>query len=41
MNKGLAARQAELEAERDARVLVEEAVDVTLPTACRPAPATR
>lgn len=27
----LAARQAELEAERDARVLVEEAVDVTLP----------
>ena len=30
-NKALAARQAELEAERDARVLVEEAVDVTLP----------
>ncbi len=28
---GLAARQAELEAERDARVLVDEAVDVTLP----------
>jgi phenylalanyl-tRNA synthetase alpha chain len=27
----IAARQAELEAERDARVLVEEAVDVTLP----------
>jgi len=27
----LAARQAELEAERDARVLIEEAVDVTLP----------
>src|SRR5919197_2041053 len=27
-----AAREAELEAERDARVLVEEAVDVTLPT---------
>jgi phenylalanyl-tRNA synthetase alpha chain len=27
----LAARQAELEADRDARVLVEEAVDVTLP----------
>ncbi|MEO9139323.1 MAG: phenylalanine--tRNA ligase subunit alpha [Jatrophihabitans sp.] len=27
-----AARQAELEAERDARVLVEESVDVTLPT---------
>lgn len=31
VNKALAARQAELEAERDARVLVEEAVDVTLP----------
>lgn len=31
VNKGLAARQAELEAERDARVLVEESVDVTLP----------
>ncbi|MBC9730465.1 phenylalanine--tRNA ligase subunit alpha [Streptomyces sp. TRM68367] len=31
VTKGLAARQAELEAERDARVLVEEAVDVTLP----------
>jgi phenylalanyl-tRNA synthetase alpha chain len=30
--KALAARLAELEAERDARVLVEEAVDVTLPT---------
>ena len=29
--QALAARQAELEAERDARVLVEEAVDVTLP----------
>ncbi|MCW2494934.1 phenylalanine--tRNA ligase subunit alpha [Jatrophihabitans sp.] len=28
----LATRQAELEAERDARVLVEEVVDVTLPT---------
>jgi phenylalanyl-tRNA synthetase alpha chain len=28
----LAARQAELEAERDLRVLVDEAVDVTLPT---------
>ena len=28
----LASRQAELEGERDARVLVEEAVDVTLPT---------
>jgi phenylalanyl-tRNA synthetase alpha chain len=32
----LAARQAELEAERDARVLVEEAVDVTLPWDRRP-----
>ena len=32
----LAARLAELEAERDARVLVEEAVDVTLPTDRRP-----
>src|SRR2546430_2190095 len=32
INKALAARQAEPEAERDARVLVEEAVDVTLPT---------
>ncbi|MEU2950010.1 phenylalanine--tRNA ligase subunit alpha [Streptomyces xanthochromogenes] len=31
VNKALAARQAELEDERDARVLVEEAVDVTLP----------
>ncbi|WP_335975478.1 phenylalanine--tRNA ligase subunit alpha [Streptomyces sp. CA2R106] len=31
VNKALTARQAELEAERDARVLVEEAVDVTLP----------
>jgi phenylalanyl-tRNA synthetase alpha chain len=30
--KALAARLAELEAERDARVLIEEAVDVTLPT---------
>ena len=30
------ARQAELEAERDARILVEEAVDVTLPTGRRP-----
>ncbi len=32
VGKALAARQAELETERDARVLVEEAVDVTLPT---------
>jgi phenylalanyl-tRNA synthetase alpha chain len=31
VNAALAARQVELEAERDARVLVEEAVDVTLP----------
>jgi phenylalanyl-tRNA synthetase alpha chain len=30
--EALAARQAELEAERDHRVLVEQAVDVTLPT---------
>ncbi len=29
-------RQAELEAERDARILTEEAVDVTLPTGRRP-----
>jgi phenylalanyl-tRNA synthetase alpha chain len=31
VNKGLAERRVELEAERDARVLTEEAVDVTLP----------
>ncbi|MGK5531948.1 phenylalanine--tRNA ligase subunit alpha [Streptomyces sp. URMC 129] len=31
VSKALAARQEELEAERDERVLVEEAVDVTLP----------
>lgn len=31
VNQALGARQEELEAERDARVLVEEAVDVTLP----------
>lgn len=31
-----AARQGELEAERDARILVEEAIDVTLPTGRRP-----
>src|SRR5690348_18126157 len=36
VNKALAARQAELEAERDSRVLVEETVDVTLPTGRRP-----
>ena len=32
LGRALADRQAELEAERDARVLVEETVDVTLPT---------
>ncbi|MDI5973609.1 phenylalanine--tRNA ligase subunit alpha [Streptomyces sp. SL13] len=37
VNKALAARQGELEAERDARVLVEEAVDVTLSYDRRPA----
>ncbi|WP_062207795.1 phenylalanine--tRNA ligase subunit alpha [Demequina oxidasica] len=31
MNKAIESRQSDLEAERDARVLVEEAVDVTLP----------
>ncbi len=31
VNQALAARQAELEAEHEARILVEEAVDVTLP----------
>ncbi|MBL0886793.1 phenylalanine--tRNA ligase subunit alpha [Myceligenerans indicum] len=31
VNKAVAARQTQLEAERDERVLVEEAVDVTLP----------
>jgi phenylalanyl-tRNA synthetase alpha chain len=36
INAALAARQTELEDERDRRVLVEEAVDVTLPTARRP-----
>jgi phenylalanyl-tRNA synthetase alpha chain len=36
VNKALAARQTELEAERDSRVLVEETVDVTLPTGRRP-----
>jgi phenylalanyl-tRNA synthetase alpha chain len=34
--EAVAARQAELEAERDARVLVEETVDVTLPGDRRP-----
>jgi phenylalanyl-tRNA synthetase alpha chain len=37
VNAALAARQLELEAERDARVLVDEAVDVTLPTDRQPA----
>jgi phenylalanyl-tRNA synthetase alpha chain len=36
VNAALAARQLELEAERDARVLVDEAVDVTLPTDRQP-----
>ncbi|WP_375478201.1 phenylalanine--tRNA ligase subunit alpha [uncultured Jatrophihabitans sp.] len=35
VNTAIAARQAELERERDERVLVEEAVDVTLPTGRR------
>jgi phenylalanyl-tRNA synthetase alpha chain len=37
VKQALAQRQAELESERDTRVLVEEAVDVTLPTDRRPA----
>lgn len=37
LHQAIAARQAELEAERDARVLVEEAVDVTLPADRAPA----
>ncbi|AEW97572.1 MULTISPECIES: phenylalanine--tRNA ligase subunit alpha [Streptomycetaceae] len=37
VNQALKKRQEELEAERDARVLVEEAVDVTLPYDRRPA----
>ncbi|WP_062522362.1 phenylalanine--tRNA ligase subunit alpha [Demequina silvatica] len=40
MGRALAARTEELEAERDARVLVEEAVDVTLPVS-RQAPGAR
>lgn len=36
VNAAFAARTAELEAERDARVLLEETVDVTLPTDRRP-----
>jgi phenylalanyl-tRNA synthetase alpha chain len=35
VSRALAARQGELEAERDARILREETVDVTLPTARR------
>jgi phenylalanyl-tRNA synthetase alpha chain len=37
VNKALGERQAVLEAEHEARILVEEAVDVTLPTDRRPA----
>ena len=36
VNQAIAVRQAELEVERDERVLVEETVDVTLPTDRRP-----
>jgi phenylalanyl-tRNA synthetase alpha chain len=36
VNRALTERQGELEAERDARVLVEESVDVTLPVDGRP-----
>jgi phenylalanyl-tRNA synthetase alpha chain len=36
VTQALAARQAELEAERDARILVDEAMDLTLPPARRP-----
>lgn len=36
VTQAIEARRGELEAERDARVLVEEAVDVTLPTDRRP-----
>ena len=36
VNQAFAARQAELEAEHEERMLVEETVDVTLPTARRP-----
>lgn len=36
VNKAFAARQAALEAQRDAEVLVAEAIDVTLPSARRP-----
>ncbi len=42
MSKALKERQAELEEERDQRVLVEETVDVTLPWNRAPrGPATR
>ena len=34
--QAFSARQAELEAERDERILTDEAVDVTLPTGRRP-----
>jgi phenylalanyl-tRNA synthetase alpha chain len=37
LNQAIAARESQLEAERDARVLVEEAVDVTIPADRRPA----
>ncbi|MEV5003213.1 phenylalanine--tRNA ligase subunit alpha [Nocardioides sp. LML1-1-1.1] len=37
VSKALAGRQAELEVENEARILVEEAVDVTLPTDRQPA----
>ncbi len=37
VKQALARRQSELEAERDARVLVEETIDVTLPTDRHPA----
>ena len=37
VNQAFAARLAELEAEHEERMLVEETVDVTLPTARRPA----
>ena len=36
VSKAFAERQAELEAKRDERILVEEAIDVTLPTGRRP-----
>jgi phenylalanyl-tRNA synthetase alpha chain len=37
VNRALATRQTELEADRDARVLIEESVDVTLPVDRHPA----